>query len=639
LIVLFSVQLPAAIVAALAGALSYGAGFWLVLLHRAEGGREHAEPGLLLHTLRDGTLALPGVLAAVWLGGSLALGLVDRRKRLPAAWRHALLAAGAALGGAVVLAAGNPLHALLFSTTEAHTLSPALHLGRDALFAFVVCLPIAGAVVAVSRLRPVRPRRRPAEPAAAAVAALEQAAEPPAVPVTAAPAPVTAAPAPVMAAPAPVAFSGRVLTRRGFVAGGLAGAGAAGVMLTRSSHPARAQVISDRLALYINDGHVPMVDGTMVYMRGYGGSPVGDPSPSLAIEPQLFLNGRVGPVASRTFPLVDPSRIPEDGSPSAAAIDPSGPALHHIRRRHWASFFPRRVIVAETGSQIRLRITNRLAEPHTFTIAGVVDVTLGPAGSGTATQDVEFPAPAAGTYIYHDTTNAPVNRVLGLFGVLVVVPVDAPWTLDGHEGEFERQFVWIFHDIDPEWGRRAQLGSPIDAARTPALPRYFTINDRSGVFSAGVSPDEAENHRTHEDTKPSGHGRKVNVANFSDPAFGTGQLLRIVNTGIAVHQPHFHGNHVWTVAVDNEVLSRSVPKISADGDIRFQIWEDVVEIDPLQTKACMLPVKPPSDALGVVLENQRCEYAFPMHCHAEMSQTAGGGLYPGGMVTDWTLKP
>jgi hypothetical protein len=91
--------------------------------------------------------------------------------------------------------------------------------------------------------------------------------------------------------------------------------------------------------------------------------------------------------------------------------------------------------------------------------------------------------------------------------------------------------------------------------------------------------------------------------------------------------------------VDNEVLSRSVPKISADGDLRFQIWEDVVEIDPLQTKACMLPVKPPSDALGVVLENQRCEYAFPMHCHAEMSQTAGGGLYPGGMVTDWILKP
>jgi hypothetical protein len=26
-----------------------------------------------------------------------------------------------------------------------------------------------------------------------------------------------------------------------------------------------------------------------------------------------------------------------------------------------------------------------------------------------------------------------------------------------------------------------------------------------------------------------------------------------------------------------------------------------------------------------------------MHCHTEMSQTAGGGNYPQGLVTDWEL--
>ena len=498
-------------------------------------------------------------------------------------------------------------------TTETHALSPALHLLRDALFGLAVSLPIAAAVVTVSMLRPARARRQAAPPA------------------------IEPAPAP---APAPAAPRSAQLTRRGFVAGGLASAGAAGIVLTRSSLPARAQeASSDRLLLYINDGHVPMVDGTMVYTRGYGGAPVGDPTPNLTIEPQLFLKGRVGPVASRTYPLLDESRIPEEGSPSASGVDPRGVGLHHIRRRHWASFFPRRVIVAETGSQVRLRVTNRLAEPHSFTIAGVVDVTLGPAGSATATQDIDFSAPGPGTYVYHDTTNAPVNRVLGLFGVLVVVPADAPWTFDGREGEFERQFVWIFHDIDTEWARRARLGATIDPAKTPAVPRYFTINDRSGVFSAGVSPDEEENHRTHEDTKPSGHGRRVNVRDFADPGAGTGQLIRIVNTGIAVHQPHWHGNHVWTVAVNNEVLSRSSPRISADGHILLQHWEDVVELDPLGSKAVMLPVKPPADALEVVLADQQCEYVYPMHCHAEMSQTAGGGLYPGGMVTDWILKP
>ena len=620
---LFGVRIPLRMIAALGVALAYGAGFWLVVLHHAEGGHERSEPGLLLHALRDGTLALPGVLAAVWLGGVIALGLVDRERRLPAPWRAALLATGASLAAAIVLAAGNPLHALLFAAEESQQLSPVLHLGRDALFALAVALPIAGAVVgAPGLLRAVR--SGPLRDAAARRPS---------------PRPSGPAQAPALLPPAPAPVRGAQLTRRGFVAGGLASAGVAGAVLGRGSLPARAQVATDRLELFINDGHVAMVDGTLVYMRGYGGSPVSDPRPSLTIEPHLFLKDRVGPVASRTYPLVDSAQIPHEGSPDAAGIDPSGTGLHFIRRRHWASFFPRRVIVAETGSQIRLRVTNRLTQPHTFTIDGVVDVTLGPAGSVTATRDIDFAAPGPGTYVYHDTEQAPVNRVLGLFGALVVVPVGAPWTFDGREGEFERQFVWLFHDIDPEWGRRARLGTPIDPVKTPAVPRYFTINDRSGVFSAGVSPDEAENTRTHEDTKPSGHGRKVDVRSFSDPATGTGQLIRIVNTGIAVHQPHWHGNHVWTVAVDNEVLSRSQGRISADGHILLQHWEDVVELDPMSTKAVMLPIKPPPDALDLVLANQECEFVYPMHCHAEMSQTAGGGLYPGGMVTDWTLKP
>ena len=31
-------------------------------------------------------------------------------------------------------------------------------------------------------------------------------------------------------------------------------------------------------------------------------------------------------------------------------------------------------------------------------------------------------------------------------------------------------------------------------------------------------------------------------------------------------------------------------------------------------------------------------YRYPMHCHAEMSQTAGGGQYPSGMYTEWELS-
>ena len=607
-------SVPTPTVTALAAAMAYAVSFWLVLLHHAEGGHEQNEPALVVHWLRDGTLALPGVFAAVWLGAALALGLVDRGHRLPAAWRSALVAAGAAVGGAIVLAAGSPVHAWLFDVREANGLPAGLHLGRDALIALSVGLPVAAAVMALSA---AVARRR------AATAVTPPRPAPP--------------PAPVRAT---IAEPGG-LTRRSFVrygAGGVAAAGLAGTTLVRATRPARAEVVTDRLALFINEGHVAMVDGTLVYMRGFGEAAAGDPNPSLTIAPRVFLADGRGPVESRLYPLEGDAEVPEEGTPRDDGIDDSGPGLHFISRRRWASFFPRRTIVAESGSTIRLTITNRLGQPHTFTITEAgVDVELAPG----ETKDVDFAAPAPGTYLYHDTTDAPVNRVLGLYGALVVVPANRPWTLDGNDGEFERQWLWLLADIDPEWGRRARLGATIDPERTPCVPRYFTLNDRSGVFSLAVSPDEAENLRTHEDTKPSGHARLVDVRDIGhneDAGVGTGQLIRLLNAGVAVHQPHFHGNHVWTLAINNRTLTRTHVEI-VDGHIALQHWEDVVEMDPLTTKAVMLPLKPPPDALDVVRANQKCDWVYPMHCHAEMSQTAGGGLYPGGQVSDWILKP
>jgi hypothetical protein len=606
---LLRTPLPIRTLVALGMFLAYGAGAWLVVVHHAEGGHERSEPGLLLHALRDGTLALPAVLAAVWLGATFAPRLLDPERRLPDRWRIALVAAGAAVAAALVLAAGNPLHAALFETQDARDLPAALHYGRDALIALAAGLPVA--------LLVTRPGlRRPAGAPTVAVAAAP-------------------------AAGAEVTQDERRLlevTRRGFVAaGGLTAAAIAGTTIPRSSAGAQT-VAPTRLQLYINEGHVPMVDGTLVYMRGYGDALGTAARPSLTIAPTAFLKDGRGPLDGRHFPLG--AQVPPEGCPSSAGVDPSGVGRHRILRRYWASLFPRRTIVAESGSEVRLRITNRLSGPHTFTVAGTaISHALAPGES----RDVTFTAPAPGTYVFHDTMQAPVNRVLGLYGVLVVVPQANPWAFDAAgEGEFERQWLWILHDIDPEWGRRARMGAAIDPVATPSLPRYFTLNDRSGVFAVAHSPDAEENHRTHEDTKPCGHGRNVDVREFRGTGVaagaGTGQLIRLVNTGVARHQPHFHGNHVWTIAIDNTTLSRSTPTI-VGGHIRLQHWEDVVEIDPLETKAIMLPVKPPPDALDEVVASQRCDWVYPMHCHAEMSQTAGGGLYPGGQVSDWILRP
>ena len=69
----------------------------------------------------------------------------------------------------------------------------------------------------------------------------------------------------------------------------------------------------------------------------------------------------------------------------------------------------------------------------------------------------------------------------------------------------------------------------------------------------------------------------------------------------------------------------------------LQQWEDVVELDPLDRKEVVLPVRRPPEVLDRVWNARDEDWEYPMHCHAEPSQTAAGGLYPGGLVADWIL--
>jgi len=435
-------------------------------------------------------------------------------------------------------------------------------------------------------------------------------------------------------------------TRRTVLKAGAGGAVATGVgvgllgageLVSRESRAEAA--VPGVLDLYVNDGFVPMVDGSLVYMRGFGARPtaVDDPKPSLTISPQLFLaNGLLK--SSRLYPTNGVA--PDNGRPAAAGADPANPGQYRIRRAHWASFFPERTIVAETGSRVRLRVHNRLAGDHAFEIPGVVSTGRIPPGSS---RKVTFDAPAPGTYIYSDPGSGPVERVLGLHGVLVVVPAGDRWRLTPGGTEFERQWLWICQDVDPVWGRRARAGEVIDATRTPAVPRYFMLNGRSGFLSLGVSKDEQVNRATHEETIASGFPRPTDVRDFSKPdgkgSVVSGQLIRLVNVGVVVHQMHFHGNHVWTVKRNGLNFPRDgrLGRVDAEGHVVLQQWEDVVELDPLDRKEVVLPVRRPPEAIDEVWDARTEDWHYPMHCHAEPSQTAAGGMYPGGLVADWVL--
>lgn len=437
--------------------------------------------------------------------------------------------------------------------------------------------------------------------------------------------------------------------------GALAGLGLAALSPARPALAAQPRTVSVQapmavpavpgvLDLYINEGYLKMVDDSLVYHRGFGNRPTDlkDADPSLALSPVVFTAGGTV-VESRSYPL--DAQLPPAGVPEPFGPDPANPGQYYIRRNYWASYFPKRTIIAEVGSTLRFRIHNRLAKEHRFTIhgAGPQGADIGtPAIAPSTTVELTVPCPPPGSYIFGDPTNAPVERVLGLFGALVVIHPDHKWDVAPNLAAFERQWIWLCHDIDPVWAEMEATGRTVDPRQTKAVPRYFTLNGRSGYESLAITQDAALNLASEEETLIAGYPRQVDVRQFGEgTTLGTlrgGQLVRLINPGIVQHQMHFHGNHIWTARWNNRHMSRSDGYVDASGHVVLQQWEDVVELPPMQTKDCIIPIKRPPDAVDQVWKARTTDWVYPMHCHAEPSQTAAGGMYPGGLVAHWTLK-
>jgi len=312
--------------------------------------------------------------------------------------------------------------------------------------------------------------------------------------------------------------------------------------------------------------------------------------------------------------------------------------------------FPGPVLFATSGDDITINITNTLFEPHAFQILGTRVLTP-PIAPG-QTRSVSFKAPAAGTYLYLDPLNDPVNRVLGLHGALVVSPVtgNTPYSyptpavqqlfndlgttdhlprhaLSPAGWDPTRFRIWLQHQIDPAFNAQAQAdylaarASTVTAAQMKAgfLPRYFTISGKSGAFA---SHDHAIELR----------GR-----------IGQPMLVRILNAGLFTHSNHLHANHFYVTSVNNSVRDNVFhldslmikPLDRIDWLVPFDRPPDIAgnENIPLRNlipNELALTISGPNGSPGV----PQSPLAYPMHCHMEPSQTAAGGNYPQGSVTD-----
>lgn len=308
------------------------------------------------------------------------------------------------------------------------------------------------------------------------------------------------------------------------------------------------------------------------------------------------------------------------------------------QRLFYAAGAPRPVLRMREGQRVTIRVRNNSPAAHGFGIPGIATATIAPIAPG-QTGQATFVAPRGGTYLYLDPSNAPAHRLLGLHGALVVTPANGRTTAGsitpyssafltpaaravfdnmrdvagvryrGDPWKPEREKIWLFSQVDPALCEAADLGRPLDGptiARTFA-PRYFTINGMSGFDSS-----EADS------VKPEGY-------------VGQPMLLRTLNAGGVTHSPHIHGNHV----LECSGTDAAGAVIVRDNIIERDSWM----MRPLERKDVMLPFERPQDVPPAAWPPQQEPFPlrYAMHCHTEMSQTAGGGNYPQGLTTHWVL--
>ncbi|SFK97945.1 multicopper oxidase domain-containing protein [Geodermatophilus ruber] len=274
----------------------------------------------------------------------------------------------------------------------------------------------------------------------------------------------------------------------------------------------------------------------------------------------------------------------------------------------------------ETGDTVNLTLTNGTGRQIGLTVPGIPGVPGTPVPPG-ASRTISFTAPdRPGTFVYIGTIDgsADTGRALGAAGALVVRARGAAGSIEANfpgalararrqplfgtqaaaiPTEIVQERTWLFAELNPATAR--DLAGGRVALPSDPEPEYFLINGVSGMLAV-------EDPATFLEGRAGGLGRP-----------GDATLVRMIDTGRAPRSVHFHGNHFW-------VLSHP------DAPWLVGAFKDTVRIPPGTVVDVLFPMETPPDSMPVVERAQK----YVVHDHIEMAETASGGHYAGGMVSE-----
>jgi FtsP/CotA-like multicopper oxidase with cupredoxin domain len=306
---------------------------------------------------------------------------------------------------------------------------------------------------------------------------------------------------------------------------------------------------------------------------------------------------------------------------------------------------PGPLIFAFEGDTIVINLRNNLPSSHRFAIPGMearfpglgpftsstMDAAT-PAAPTTTTLRFTLPAGSAGSYLYYDDLNAPVNRIMGLHGAFIVMPNPAngtPYTaaavaanprmkqlfadlgtatwwpgLAWSEGAANpaplpatpafRQYVWLLHQASPllfaEVGNFAFANPHLNYPAATFLDKFL---DDPLITQGQANTPPIENNTPQYFTISGQSGHFSHNSPFICPNLRVGEpaVIRVLNAGLWTHSMHIHANHVYVLSVNNQFTDQPI----LPGQTDNLIWIDTYPSRPLDTWEWLVPYMRPPD--------------------------------------------
>jgi FtsP/CotA-like multicopper oxidase with cupredoxin domain len=383
--------------------------------------------------------------------------------------------------------------------------------------------------------------------------------------------------------------------------------------------PAAKQPVFD---LTTRTGYIDLPDGNTAFMWGYsnGFDPFQHPGPVLCVHEgdtvTVILHNTLKVATSMVFPGQDDVRA--DGVPSQPQVD--------------------------TGTGMMESLAPGAA-----------------ATSGTVTYT--FTANRAGTYLYEAGTDPETQVRMGLFGALIVRPVDGngvahdDQAYDSSDSAFDptEEFMVLLSEIDPYQHQAVERGKTFNITKYKA--RYWLINGR------GYPDSIADNGASWLPNQP--YGSLATVQPYDATTHPLSGVARYLSVGSEDYPFHPHGNNGLVIGRDGHELKNGTADLSMEKfainigpgqtwDVLFR-WYDAEDYSPTNPVTVTVPslanqvvgtfysgspylgstqVLPP----GVQTLNQCGEYYIISHNHA-LYQITSWGVTMTGPITYMRIEP